>query len=193
MELHDLLQKVVQAFDSAGIAYFVTGAIASMYYGEPRFTNDIDLVADMRPAQVAAFMAHFPPEDYHLSEEALREAIRRRGQFNIVHPASGLKVDVSIRSDDAFDASRFMRAQLVEPMPGVKVRISSPEDVILKKLAFYRGGGSEKHLRDITGVLLISGAQIDRDYVKEWAGRLGLRELWEAVQQRLEQPGEQKG
>lgn len=46
MEPYDLLKYMVKAFESLGIRYFITGSIASIFYGEPRFTNDIDVVAD---------------------------------------------------------------------------------------------------------------------------------------------------
>lgn len=40
MELHELLKYVIDAFENLCVRYFVTGSIASMFYGEPRFTND---------------------------------------------------------------------------------------------------------------------------------------------------------
>jgi hypothetical protein len=58
--------------------------------------------------------------------------------------------------------------------------------VIVKKMEFYREGGSEKHLRDITGILRISGDEIDREYISRWAANLGLTDIWKAVLKRLE-------
>ena len=52
-------------------------------------------------------------------------------------------------------------------------------------MEFYREGGSEKHLRDIAGILKISGNTVDRNYISEWAQRLGLTDIWNAVQKRL--------
>ena len=43
MELFDLLRKIVNAFEKLDIPYLVTGSVASMAYGEPRLTNDIDI------------------------------------------------------------------------------------------------------------------------------------------------------
>ena len=64
------------------------------------------------------------------------------------------------------------------PAPEFYVSI---EDVIIKKMEYYRDGGSEKHLRDITGVLKISGERVDRAYIADWASRLGLQSIWEAI------------
>ena len=62
---------------------------------------------------------------------------------------------------------------------------ATAEDVIVKKLEYYAAGGSEKHLRDIAGVLKISGARVDRSYVARWAAELGLSAVWKAVLDRL--------
>ena len=113
MELYDLLARVVETFERLRILYIVTGSVASMAYGEPRLTNDIDVVAEISEAHVPGLVAAFPPDEYYLSEEAIREGIRRQGQFNIIHPASGLKVDVIIRKETPFDRSRFARARAI--------------------------------------------------------------------------------
>ena len=185
MELYDLLARVVEVFERIQIPYLVTGSIASMAYGEPRLTNDIDVVAGILEAHIPELLAAFPEEEFYISEEAVRDAVLRRDQFNIIHPASGLKVDVMIRKDTAFDRSRFSRAQIIRPVETYRAAFASPEDVIIKKMEYYREGGSEKHLRDIASMLRISAVDIDKTYVEEWADRLGLIPIWEAVKQRL--------
>jgi hypothetical protein len=49
------------------------------------------------------------------------------------------------------------------------------------KMQYYREGGSEKHLRDITGILKISRDETDVAYITEWSGRLGLTDIWETI------------
>jgi hypothetical protein len=185
MELYDLLAHVVGAFERLGIPYLVTGSVAAMAYGEPRLTNDLDIVAAIQETHIPGLLAAFPADAYYLSEEAVREAIRRQGQFNIIHPASGLKVDVMIRQDTPFDRSRFARARVLRHTESETAAFASAEDVIIKKMEYYREGGSEKHLRDIAGMLKISAGEIDESYITEWADRLGLCPIWDAIQQRL--------
>ena len=185
MELYELLAQIVETFERLRIPYLVTGSVASMAYGEPRLTNDIDLVAGIRDQHVAGLLATFPSDAYYLSEEAIRDAILHQTQFNIIHPASGLKVDVMVRKDTPFDRSRFARARLLRPTESYSAAFASAEDVIIKKMEYYREGGSEKHLRDITGMLKVSGGEIDQAYIIDWADRLGLRSIWELIQQRL--------
>jgi len=185
MVLFELLQKVVEVFERLRIQYLVTGAIASAAYGEPRLTNDVDIVAAMREEHISCLLEAFPSHDFYVSEEAMTGAIQHQGQFNIIHPSSGLKVDVIIRKDSEFDRSRFSRIRRIQPAETYQANFSSPEDVIIKKMEFYKEGGSEKHLRDITGIIKISGETLDRDYIAYWAKRLGLMEIWDAIQRRL--------
>ena len=88
MELFELLAHVVETFKRLRIPYFVTGSVASMAYGEPRLTNDIDVVAEIRDTHVPDLLAAFPSDAFYLSEEAIRDALIRHGQFNIIHPGS---------------------------------------------------------------------------------------------------------
>lgn len=180
MEQSELLRFCTSILERLGFRYFVTGSVATIFYGEPRFTNDIDIVVDLPPERISEFCEAFPA-DYYVSEESVRQAVLRKGQFNVIHPASGLKVDVMIPSKDAFDRSRFSRVRRLYPAPDYEVPFASPEDVILKKLEYYLEGGSEKHLRDIAGVLKISRSQIDLTYIDDWAERLGLAEIWTKV------------
>ena len=48
-------------------------------------------------------------------------------------------------------------------------------------------GGSEKHLRDITGVLNVSGDRIDYNYIETWAEQLKLKDVWQAILSRIDE------
>ena len=154
MELYELLAQVVETFERLRIPYLVTGSVASMAYGEPRLTNDIDLVAGINDHHIVRLLDAFPSDAFYLSEEAIREAILHQTQFNIIHPTSGLKVDVMVRRDTPFDRSRFARARLLRPTQSYTAAFASAEDVIIKKMEYYQEGGSEKHLRDKCRTLL---------------------------------------
>lgn len=182
MEQSDLLRFVVGVLDRHKIRYFVTGSVAGMFYGEPRLTNDIDIVVQPFQNQIRGFCDSFPEGEYYLSEEAVREAITARGQFNIIHPASGLKVDVIVAADTPFNESRFSRSVRIKPGPEFEAVFAAVEDVIVKKLEAYKTGESEKHLRDIASMLKISGESVDRSYITSWAVRLGLESLWNAIE-----------
>jgi hypothetical protein len=184
MDLFELLQKIASVLENLSIPYLVTGSVASMAYGEPRLTNDIDIVADIRPSHIPGLLAAFPMEDYYIDEEMIKDAIDRIGQFNIIHPASGLKIDVIIKRAVPFDQSRFERIRKIYP-GAYSADFASPEDVVIKKMEYYKLGGSEKHLRDITGIFKVSGESIDKEYISQWATKLDLIEIWDILQERM--------
>jgi len=88
---------VVSALERLAIPYFVTGSVVTIFYGEPRFTNDIDVVVDLTPETAGTFCRQFPENDFDVSLEAALEAIRHHSMFNIIQPRTGLKVDVIAR------------------------------------------------------------------------------------------------
>lgn len=184
---YELLQKIVEVFERLRIPYLVTGSVAAMAYGEPRLTNDIDIVAAVETKHIQDLVSAFPEEKYYISDEMIRQAIILQGQFNILHPESGLKVDVIIKKNSAFDESRFGRMRRIYPAESYEADFAAPEDVIIKKMEYYREGGSEKHLRDITGILKVSGEDVDLNYISGWAERLGLVEIWQAVLKRVKE------
>ena len=108
----------------------VTGSVAAMAYGEPRLTNDIDVVVDLRETHVKGIVAGFPPGEFYISEEMVRQAIRDRSQFNVIHPASGLKVDMIVPSTTDFDRSRFKRVRKIRPSERYEANFAALEDVI---------------------------------------------------------------
>lgn len=186
MEQSEFLREVVEKFEGLQIAYFVTGSVAATFYGQARMTNDIDIVARISHDRVRDVCAAFPEPDFYLDEFAIHEAINGAEFFNIIHPASALKVDVIVPAPSAYNAERFVRARRVRPIAEWEATFASPEDVILKKMEFFQQGGSQKHLSDIAGILTISGASIDREYIAEWAERLGLLQTWREILARIQ-------
>ena len=181
MEPDELLAYARNACESLDLLYLVTGSTATIAYGEPRFTNDIDILVDLPISKVAAFFEQFSPAQFYVSKSAIEDAVRRKSQFNVIHPASGLKIDFIVLGDSDFDRSRSARRRELYVLQEHSVWFAAPEDVIIKKMVYFREGGSDKHLRDIAGVLRIQGERIDRDYIQRWVDRLGLAEIWTAI------------
>ncbi|HSN54637.1 MAG TPA: hypothetical protein VLT32_08180 [Candidatus Sulfomarinibacteraceae bacterium] len=178
MDPSELLERLAQTLETLRIPYLITGSMATIAYGEPRFTNDIDVVVRLAPHQIDELCRAFPADEFYISRDAVADAVARHTQFNVLHPTSGLKIDVMVADDSEFNQARFSRARSLRVAVDRDVIFASPEDVIIKKLVFYRDGGSEKHLRDISGMLKIMGAEIDRAYIERWVQRLGLSREW---------------
>ena len=178
----ELLRHLVSVLEELDIPYALAGSIASIAYGEPRATLDIDVVVELAESSIAALSQRFPAPDYYMDAEAAVDAVRRGSQFTIIHPSSGLKVDVFPERDEVA-VSQLARRRRMAALPGLTATFSPPEELILKKLIYYEAGGSDKHLRDIRAMLDVSADEIEQDRVTSWADRLGLADLWALVSQ----------
>ena len=158
----------------------VAGSHASSYHGDPRTTNDIDLVIQPTKAALEAFVAALSADRFYVSPEAAVEAYRRRGMFNVIDMETGLKIDLVLRKNRAFSEREFER-RLPATIFGLPVFVATPEDTILSKLEWALAGGSERQLRDVAGVVAMTGAALDRAYIEHWARELGVSALWERV------------
>lgn len=177
MSQPELLKKVVQVLESAGIGYMVTGSLVSSLQGFPRATHDIDFVIDVEVSAVGHLAATFSPPAFHFDEIAAIDAINRRDMFNLIEIGTGIKVDFWPLEDDPFDRSRFARRR-PEKIMGVLVVVSSPEDTILMKLKWaHMSGVSEKQLYDALRVYEVQFGVLDMEYLKQWAENLGVTEL----------------
>ncbi|HLG23286.1 MAG TPA: hypothetical protein VI382_10760 [Candidatus Manganitrophaceae bacterium] len=185
MEQNDLLRYTIRSLEELEIAYMIEGSLASSAYGEPRLTNDIDIVADLQLEHIPGLMTKFPAGQFYLDEEAVRREVSRRGQFNIIHPTSGYKIDIFICGQYPFGRLELSRRHRLEAPDGEHAFFVSPEDVILKKMEYIHIGQSERQLRDILGMLRVQGKQIDETYIGLRASRMGLTEIWKSILQQV--------
>jgi hypothetical protein len=180
MPEHDLIQIFANRLNSLGVAYMVTGAVAATIYGEPRLTHDIDLVIDLRFEDIEKFIDAFPPEEFYCPPaEVIRLETDRdqRGHFNLIHHETGLKADVYASGRDPLQKWGLAKRKAVS-IGGEDVWLAPPEYVILRKLEYYREGGSEKHIRDITGMLELSREQIDFELLEIKVYEMSLKREW---------------
>src|SRR6266496_3203517 len=154
-----LLAHVARSLETAGIPFMVAGSHSSSYYGQPRTTNDLDVVIDPTPEQLDRFLTLLG-DRYYVSPEAAREALQRRSMFNIIDFDEGWKADLIIRKDRPFSAVEFERRQLGN-LHGLTVPIASAEDVILTKLEWNKITPSERQLKDALHVALGQWARLD--------------------------------
>ncbi len=172
------LERIIASLDAARIPSMVAGSFASTFHGEPRTTNDIDLVIDPSRDSLAHFVRSLDPASFYVSSEAADQAWRQRGLFNVVDLASAWKVDLILRKERAFSRSEFER-RMPARILGVAVHVATAEDTILAKLEWSQLGESERQLRDVVGVIELGGASLDRAYIERWVRELGVETLWE--------------
>ena len=170
----------IEPLNRVAISYMVTGSVASLLYGEPRLTHDVDLVVELDASGAAQFARLFPVDQFYCPpEEVIRaEASREnRGHFNLIHHATGFKADIYPAGQDPLHhwAMSHRRGVQIEQ---TRVWVAPPEYVIVRKLQYYQEGRSPKHLRDIQRMLDISPDSIDRAELSARIADLGLQAVW---------------
>lgn len=177
MPEHDFIFHFVKPLNELGIDYMVTGAVASVFYGEPRLTHDIDIVMILGTEDVDRFCRRFPGEDYYcppkevLLVEVGREA---RAHFNLIHHATGLKADCYVFTGDRLHAWAFGHRKEIILGSGLRVQLAPPEYVVVRKMEYFKESGAQKHLRDIRSILVHSADLIDRAFLQGELEKRGL-------------------
>jgi hypothetical protein len=182
----DVLAAVIPVLDqlqSQGVPHNIGGSVASSILGVARSTLDVDVVADLREEHAGEFCGALEGS-YYIDEGAVREAVRRRSSFNVIHLATVLKVDVFCLGDRPFDRAAFARARHIEIGVEGSTRelpVASPEDMVLHKLEWFRMGGevSERQWGDVLGLLRVQAGVLDLGYLRHWALELKVADLLE--------------
>jgi len=174
-----LFEPFIRRLESLGLRYFITGSTAGILYGEPRMTHDVDIVVALSPSDVPGFVAAFPMDEFYCPpEDVLAIEVRRgqRGHCNLIHHHSGFKADIYIAFDDLHRWAMNHRRRI--ELDGAAIFVAPVEYVIVRKLQYFREGGSQKHLRDIRSMLATSADSIDMGLLDDRIREFGLEAEW---------------
>jgi hypothetical protein len=180
MSIDDLLARFAVPLNTLALPWMITGGAAAIVYGEPRLTNDLDVVLAMRPADAARVASVFEADDTYVPPVEVLEveaARRTHGHFNVIHGLSSLRADVYIAGDDPLHAWGLARRHALN-VGQVTVSLAPPEYVIVRKLEYAAQGGGDRHLRDIARMLERRVTAIDDAQIAEFAAARGLLPLW---------------
>jgi len=183
MQEADLFLIFIRPLNELNIPYMVTGSVAAMLYGEPRLTHDVDIALQVKATDLPSLAKAFPLERFYFPpEEVIRTEIARRirGHFNVIHHESGFKADMYPIGEDKLHAWGMAHRRHL-PIGETTVSLAPPEYVILRKLEYYREGGSEKHLLDIRAMLDSDDEAISKETIGEKASFLGLEDQWKSA------------
>ncbi|NJD19754.1 MAG: hypothetical protein FIA95_10800 [Gemmatimonadetes bacterium] len=181
MTAPDLIGLFVAPLEGTGIPYMITGGVASVIYGDPRFTRDIDVVLELRPSNVSRLVEAFEGEAYYLppvevlADEAARSPV---GHFNVIHRDTALRADIYVVGDDPLHAWGFGKRQRIR-FGGLGLWVAPLEYVVLRKQQYYQDSESDRHLRDIAMMLRISGDLMDSDAMEAWLAELNLHHVYD--------------
>jgi len=179
MTENELLRDCLERLNASGVAYYLTGSMASNFWGLPRSTHDLDFVVQIRSEDVPRVVAAFQ-KDFFIQESAVRAALAPPYQFNALDQRSSLKVDFWVLTDEPFPQQMFARRRQ-ETLFGTPAWIASAEDVFLHKLHWDALAPSERQLRDAAGIWAVQGQQLDLAYMETWAKTLNVDEVFQRI------------
>ncbi|SRR5258706_2223275 len=186
LEIAGFLKLVIEALDAADVQYLIGGAIAEWAWGEPRATQDLDLVVNIPIEAINKLSEELGKRDMLIPAEIILDSIledRADIRINAIHIYSGLKADLyPVREGDELRQSAFQRRERVDYGPPIGlVYIHSPEDLILYKLIYFGLSQQPKHSRDIAAILRAKKNDLDFDYIEKWVTRLGFSSIWKEM------------
>jgi hypothetical protein len=179
----ELFRIFTRKLEHLGLRYMVTGSVAAIFYGEPRLTNDVDIVLLIKRGDAERIAEAFPIAEFYCPPPEIIEMERKReqrGHFNLIHHESGFKADIYLVHHDELHLWALEQTQAVD-LDGESIRFAPPEYVIIRKLQFFREGGSQKHLRDISRMLDGLGEDWPRETLLELVDRHGLDSEWQSA------------
>jgi len=172
----EVLKEVARRLDGTGIAYMITGSTAANFYAVPRMTRDIDIVVELSERDIGKFILAFE-KDHYLEPKTVREAVKSKRMFNLIHDQYVIKVDFVVRKDTPYRRREFSRKKQIS-VDRQNLYVVAPEDLILSKLEWAKDSKSEVQLRDVRN-LLQSVKGLDRRYLARWAKQLGVLSLYQ--------------
>lgn len=180
-EAEQLVLRLSKTFNEIGIAYMIGGSVASSMHGIPRFTRDVDFVADIREEHIALLMAALQDEFY--IDEMIRDAVTTQSSCSVLQLSTMVKADIFILKSDAWSQSEWGRrrqGRFEQAGETDTIYVATPEDMILQKLRWYQMGGevSENQWKDVQGMLKVQGNALDFAYLNHWAQELQLTDLF---------------
>jgi hypothetical protein len=176
------VQLVMNALARSGIRFMLGGSLASAFHGIPRSTNDIDIVADIMEQHISPLVSELAGA-FYADSESMREALRLGRPFNVIHFATGDKIDIFPVAGNRHTQIEIERSK-VQDVPveeGLIVRcpVATAEDTVLAKLVWYRMGGeqSDRQWNDVRGIRSVQGPRLDHAYMQQWARELKVDDL----------------
>lgn len=172
MNERELLVDCLRRLNRSGVTYYLTGSMASNYWGIPRTTHDLDFVVQLPTGAVPRIVEEFR-EDFYLDEAAAHAVFEPPHQFNAIDARSALKVDFWLAGPEPFD-QEMLRRRVSVTLFGEPAWTSTAEDVILHKLIWNRISPSDRQLGDAAGIVAVQADALEKVYLRRWASQLSV-------------------
>lgn len=180
-DLNQTISRIVSVLLTEELPFHLTGGLASSFYGEPRFTQDIDIVIRIGAGQALHNLLAKLSANFLVDSETAEDAVLGGGIFQALDEETMIKIDFHV--GEAIQGE-LERSRQEEILPGIIVPLVSKEDAILSKLLWMRKG-SHKSRRDVKMMLARTGV-VDFQYLDSQAKQLGVLELLMELQSERE-------
>ena len=186
LTISDFLKLILDALEESKVEYLIGGAIAEWAWGEPRATQDVDIVINLPIKSIGKFSKALEKRNMLVPADIILDAMmedRADVPLSAIHMYSGIKADLYLMKEgDVLRESAFQRRALVDFGPPIgKVYVHSPEDLILYKLIYLGLSRQSKHIRDISAILRAKKNKLDFEYIKKWVIKLDLENIWSEI------------
>ena len=173
-----LLIEISKILNELKIPHAVTGGFAVVIWGKPRYTADIDIVIEFADKNIRPLAKKLLAidKDVYADEDMMREALEYHGEFNFIHPDTGLKVDFFVQDNKPYNKLKIKRA-ILRKINGQHIPFVSPEDLILSKLMWSKESMSQKQTEDMKSVIRNPKIKLDLKYLNGWAVKQGTIEI----------------
>jgi len=184
--LLDFARLLIEALEAAGAQYMIGGALAVSAWAEARSTQDVDIVVSVPFEHIQRLSEELEKRDMLVPADIIINLWLQEGSdlpINAIHLYAGFKAEIFlVRPGDAFRATAFARRRRVDLGPPLgEVYVHAPEDLILYKLQYFKLSQQSKHMRDIISMIQALGDELDRAYIEQWAGQLGVVAAWQEM------------
>lgn len=185
MTILEAASRVVEGLESLSIPYMLVGSLSSSAYGIPRATQDADFCVELSSQDLDRLMKFLGPQ-FKLDPQMTFETVTGTTRYKLLLPRSVYSIELFIRSEDAHDRLRFSQ-RVQKPALGRTVWLPIPEDVIIMKLRWAKGGERRKDVDDVFGVMCVQNEALNWQYIEKWCDQHATRALLEETRSRLPQ------
>jgi hypothetical protein len=170
---------VIDVLEAIGARYAIWGGLAVVAYGEPRFTQDMDILLSPEGFAAGLFVRRLEEMHYHVDEAAVQNALAR-GFFSVIHLSYQIKTNFYVPAEPFLQALIAERAYL--PFDEMRqAAYVTPTGVVVAKLRAFAESESTRHLEDIASIIRVQGSRLDGERIDVAAARLGLLGRWRTL------------
>ena len=179
MTAEQVVLAVTRALAQLGIPHMTVGAIAGIYYGIGRTTDDADFLIAVDDLQLSPLRKALGT-DFSVDPQPRIETVTMGTYYVVKHAESDFAIDLFILRDDPHDTQAFTRRRMVE-FEGGQAPLCSAEDYIITKLRWAKTKQREKDTSDVRAVLAVQHGKLDYELIRKWCDQHETRQLFERI------------